>query len=399
MGAPRPEDEDRWGDLPPSALEHPLVRLVQVIVLFAAIWVGVDRFGLLEREIRVDSTTITSPDPLSAAASVARDAYGNGTDTVIIAGTEGLADSLAATTLAGVLGAPILLNEPDRMSAEVVTVIRDLAPSRAVILGGSQALGGIVPNTLEETFNLEVVRIAGPSRFDTAALIADAVVAEREPGRIGGRRTAIVAVGERIADALAAGALASARNEPLPVLLGQRDAIPDVTLAALERHGIEHVLLIGDTATISGAAERDLTSRGITVERFPETGAALSVALAVYAEEAKGYAAPRVVLVPPDDDVRALVAGPLAGAESGVLLIDGAPETTAWLADACGSVRQVILVGPEATPQPTASPTARDPAGPLGAATDAGPDPLATAVPADPLADELELLTACADEE
>src|SRR5690606_4009032 len=147
--------------------------------------------------------------------------------------------------------------------------------------------------------NLEVVRIAGPSRFDTAALIADAVVAEREPGRIGGRRTAIVAVGERIADALAAGALASARNEPLPVLLGQRDAIPDVTLAALERHGIEHVLLIGDTATVSGAAERDLTSRGITVERFPETGAALSVALAVYAEEAKGYAAPRVVLVPP----------------------------------------------------------------------------------------------------
>lgn len=124
--------------------------------------------------------------------------------------------------------------------------------------------------TFSTTPTSDVVRLAGPDRFATAA-----AVAARFPT---GVETVYVASGATFPDALAGAALAG--REGAPILLALPDRVPDATLAALERLDPERVVVLGGPPTLSEAVADQLSpygqvSRIAGADRF-ETGALIA---------------------------------------------------------------------------------------------------------------------------
>ncbi|WP_370327309.1 cell wall-binding repeat-containing protein [Euzebya sp.] len=333
-----PDDQQGWGDVPTSALEHPYVRLLQVLAFALVVFLGLNQLGLLDdTPDALRTTRITGEDPVSAAASVARQSHGGGAPTVVLAGIDALADGVVATGLAGAVGAPILLNESGGLNPQTRDVLRELDTERVFLIGGTNALSADVARVLEEDLDLEVVRVAGGSRFDTASRVADLVAAETEPAEIDGLRSALVVPAEDVAAALEAGSIAASRATPMPVLISQGGRLPEPTVAAIERLGIEQLVVVAGTGAGAGAVEQDFDGPVRVVEGV--NGAA---DLAI---DIRDFRPPRAVVVPAGDQARTLIAGPLAGRESGVILT--ADTAQSWLAENCGTLGELFVVGEE----------------------------------------------------
>jgi putative cell wall-binding protein len=251
------------------------------------------------------------------AADVADTAYPDGNDTVIIANGRKFPDALAASGLAGALDAPILLTELDSVPTETSAGIEALGATNAVIVGGTAAVNDDVQSALEDD-GLTVTRIAGEDRYETAGEVA---------AEIGDYDRAIVASGEVAADALSAGPIAA--DTPAPILLVQKDNVPDATAAALD--GVGEVILVGGTARISDATAAEVEGdsadtdaervAGVDRQNTAEQVATWEVDNLGWAPDTVLIAAPRS----PSDDFSpdALVAGPLGAILDAPILITG----------------------------------------------------------------------------
>lgn len=278
---------------------------------------------------------ITGADPVSASVSVARQSHSTGAPVIIIAGTGALADGVVATGLAGALDAPILLNEPDALSPQIRDLVRELDTEVAYLIGGVSALSEDITTTLQDNLDVGVIRVAGPSRFDTANLVADLFDQRMEPPLIDGLRSALLVPSEDVAASLEAGSLAASNASPMPVLISQSGRLPGPTVNALQRLDIEQLFVVtGEDADTSRLA---LGFAGEVRFIQGQTGAA------DMAIEIQPFRPPRVVIVPEGDEARALIAGPLAGRESGVILTAAAAES--WLIVNCGTVGELFIIG------------------------------------------------------
>jgi putative cell wall-binding protein len=187
-------------------------------------------------------------------------------DRVLLATEAAFADALASGTLQGT-DSPLLLTPPDELPADVAGEIDRLGASEVVILGGVQAVAPAVEESLVEA-GLDVRRIAGGSRVETAA----AVAAEAPD-----HSTAIVARGfgsagddtQAFADSLAAGAWAA--EQGWPILLTTPDVLAPATAAAVQDLGVERVLLLGGEAAIAPQVEAELEALGVDVDRVAGT--------------------------------------------------------------------------------------------------------------------------------
>lgn len=101
-------------------------------------------------------------------------------------------------------------------------------------------------------------RISGTDRFDTAATLAEANYPD-------GTATALIARADQFADALA-GSYAAGQLDA-PVLLSNREEVPERTWTALEDLGIGSVVLLGGRAALTEDVEDELRDRGYTVDR------------------------------------------------------------------------------------------------------------------------------------
>ena len=111
-----------------------------------------------------------------------------------------------------------------------MTKLDALDPSQVVLLGGTSAISDAVKAEVE-TIVPSVVRIAGPTRYDTAAALSAASFQTTGGHDVGGGL--FLVNGERFPDGLAAGAPAGA--VPGPVLLTQKECIPKVTDDEIKR--------------------------------------------------------------------------------------------------------------------------------------------------------------------
>jgi len=200
-------------------------------------------------------------DRYQTSAEVAVDAF-EAAETVIIASGDDdgdFADGLAAGVLSGVLDAPILLTSPDFLPDTVESAVEKLEADQAIILGGTRAVSAAVENSLRAA-EVEVDRIAGKTRQETATLIAEKA---RESGKL--ETSAFIVNGHAPADSLVAGPAAFKNH--LPILQVREGEIPPVTEEAIENWGIDKFYIVGGEAVVSNAVEEDLSARG-RVERL-----------------------------------------------------------------------------------------------------------------------------------
>ncbi|HEX2028324.1 MAG TPA: cell wall-binding repeat-containing protein [Nitriliruptorales bacterium] len=187
---------------------------------------------------------------------------------VVVARADEPADALAGAALAGRLQAPLLITWPDALHDLVAAEVRRLGADAAYLLGGERALAPAVADGLRQTGVDRVERVAGPTRVETAAAIADRL----EPGAGASAYLVFSEAGNPRSwpDALAvsgpAARLARA-GTPRPVLV-TGGTVPPPTWDALARLRVTELVLAGGTATIPEAVPRELEARGYATRRL-----------------------------------------------------------------------------------------------------------------------------------
>jgi putative cell wall-binding protein len=244
---------------------------------------------------------------------------------VIVVNGDKYPDALAASTLSGTLGAPVLVVDGQLDANENVMPMSAFMRSSTVknvhVIGGLSVIGPDRRAALRAAGYNVIETYAGADRYETAALVAAASTRVRSPGEVNGLPTAILAFGAGPADAVAASALASGAS--LPLLLTQTDELPAITEATLPRLGIQQILVVGGTQVISNAVTDRLSALGYAVVRLAgenRYGTAAAIHQFTAAARPDLVAAKEVVVYDGASSLDALVAGPWAGRRKAALL-------------------------------------------------------------------------------
>ncbi|WP_270180333.1 cell wall-binding repeat-containing protein [Alkalihalobacillus sp. CinArs1] len=159
-------------------------------------------------------------------------------DNVVLTTGANYADALAGAPLAYHLEAPILLTMKNELPDATKGELDFLEAKKVTIVGGTGVVSMDVENYLKEKLGLQVDRISGKDRYETAAAVA-AELPETD--------TAVVAYGKNFPDALSV-ASEAARNG-MPILLTDTNNVPEATKKALENY--EKSYVVGGKGVIS----------------------------------------------------------------------------------------------------------------------------------------------------
>jgi putative cell wall-binding protein len=252
----------------------------------------------------------------------------------VIASARDYPDALAAAPLAARLEAPVLL-VGDELEDAVAHELWRIGAVEAVVVGGPAAVSEDVDGELAD-LGLEVRRVAGGDRYETAAEVAAEVGFERGE--------AYVASGVEFADALAAAAVAA--GEQVPILLTAPDRVPEPTRELLA--GLARTWVVGGPRAVAERAAADLPNptRLAGPDRY-----ATSLAVADHGLR-RGASSEHVLVASGRTFPDALAGGPLAalgprgGVGRGLVVLtdprDPGPAAT-WLAGQ--AVRQAMVLG------------------------------------------------------
>ncbi len=236
-------------------------------------------------------------------------------ETVVLATGEHFPDGLTASALCGVYDAPLLLTPRRTLYPAVVDEIVRLGASRIIIIGGSSAVSGAVEDALVD-LDLDVTRIGGRDRYETAALIAEHVIANSEfEGNV------FIARGDQFADALAASPVAYANR--MPILLVGPQMLPTSTIEVLYDYDVSGAAVLGANEAVDVRVESGIQlSLGVPTERIGGSDRYETAArIARWAADAGLAEFSTVGIATGQDFPDALCGGPGIGTRGGVLLL------------------------------------------------------------------------------
>lgn len=249
-------------------------------------------------------------DRIATAVEVSRHGWDTASD-VVLAAAETFPDALAGVRLAAALEAPLLLTTAGGLPDPVTGELQRLDADTVWILGGTGAVSGRVAEDLRGA-GLSTRRLAGASRYETAASIAVASAIDTEE--------VTVALGTDWPDAVSASSLAALLDGP-PILLVESDQVPGATVQAVRDLGATRVNVVGGTAVVSQDVVDQLEDLDLAVTRLsgPDRYAS-SAAVAGAALERRTGPVPLIV-ASGENFPDALSAGALAARAGAVLML------------------------------------------------------------------------------
>ncbi len=182
------------------------------------------------------------------AVEISKAGFPDGSDTVVLAYGLNYADALAGVSLAKAMNAPILLTNLKTLPNETLVEIKRLDASNVIILGGTGAVGEEVEKILKEN-NLNVERIAGKTRFETATKIAQKMQKlndNKAPKEV------FFVYAFNSADALSVSAVAAVKGAPV-IYLKTNGELDDATANYLKsvKGSVKNAYVIGGSGVIS----------------------------------------------------------------------------------------------------------------------------------------------------
>lgn len=191
-------------------------------------------------------------------------------DEVVLVSGKNWTNAVLGAPLAGQLGGAVLATPPSHLRDDAAEFLRSAGVKRVRIVRAGTDVDAVSREVdlALQGMGIKITRTAGPDHYSVAALLAITMSQRSAPGAMGDLgRTVIVASGEVFADGLVAGAFAA--RGPHPILLNPRDQLHDQVRHALTSiDGLEHVLLMGGEAALSGRVEASITSLGLDVTRL-----------------------------------------------------------------------------------------------------------------------------------
>ena len=242
-------------------------------------------------------------------------------DTVVVATFSGYWDALSASALAGKHNAPILLTDPNSLSATTRSEINRLGAKTVYIAGGSAVVSEAVKKQIQALPSVKSVkRVSGGDAQATANAIA-AEVGKSVTG-IG-----IVATSNGYWDALAASPYAYAYKAPV-FLTDPTGTIRDDVVKAMKQAGVKKAIIAGGAAAVNGTTVNKLKAAGISVERkYGDDAVATSAAFAQWAIK-QGMKADKMGVATTGGFYDALTGSALCGKNNSVLVL-ASPDSSA----------------------------------------------------------------------
>ncbi|WP_432510851.1 cell wall-binding repeat-containing protein [Kineococcus sp. SYSU DK001] len=182
--------------------------------------------------------------------------------------------------------------------------------------------------------------VAGADRFETAAKISAATFTSAQ--------TVVIANGDRVIDAQAAGYVAGQQTGGAPILLTRTGDVPASTLAEIDRLGATRAVVVGDDVSVSDAARQQLTNAGLTLTELAGDNR-FDTAADIYntaTTKAKTVFLARGDYLTGQVSPDALAAGPIAYKGTPILLTNAGnlpAETKAAITS--GGVTKVVVLG------------------------------------------------------
>ena len=175
--------------------------------------------------------------------------------------------AMPAAGLASAFDAPILMTPSQRLHSEAAGFLDENEFDLALVLGDTGVVSAAVVDDLEDRVG-SVRRIAGPDQYATAVAVAGEVGPIPGSAGVWGSlgRTALLANGDTVADALVAGPLAYHGEHPL--LLTPAASLHRSVSDYLDRSDVEHVVILGGTAVVGPEVASAIQSKGIAVSRI-----------------------------------------------------------------------------------------------------------------------------------
>ena len=302
-------------------------------------------------------TRIGGDDRYETASLEALSAFEEGSSTVIVASGEDFPDALAATSLAGGLDCPVLLTESDELPEATATAIGELGAGDAIVIGGESAVSPDVVSSLE-ALGLDVERIWGEKRYQTAEEIYEYGLTAGDDGSSIWGDQVIIASGENFPDALSISPLAYSEAYPI-FLTGTNNGLAATTTTASRNlireaysdGSIVGAILVGETKAVSSTTETQMNSifTSDCVERLGgEDRFYTSVEVAEYCTSEGLLSWDGVALASGDDFPDALAGSVVQGRSGSVMLLvndDGIGTVSSALAAATSEIAGVRVFG------------------------------------------------------
>ena len=255
-----------------------------------------------------DSTigALAGLDRCETAVQVSQEGWKNGSDTVILAGWDGLADGLAVTPLAAAIDAPILISTRTGLDTNTKAEIDRLQASNVIIVGGEKTVTPEVEKQLK-SMGLNVKRIAGEDRMRTSFAIAKEL--ENVLSAEGKKISQVFVTGGYDGEADALSISSNAGKLEQPILLVEKNHVADDVKLWINDKSAE-ATIIGGTYAVGSNVKEDLEKttnrevKRIGGNNVQETNAEV---INMYHYKSKG-----LFIAQDKNLVDALAAGPLA---------------------------------------------------------------------------------------
>ena len=207
------------------------------------------------------STRVSGVDVYATSASAAISSHtGAATASVLVSG-DSYADGLSAAALAGAVGGPVILTDPDTLKGSTSLAIGQINSTTAAghtvyIVGGTAAVSAGVATSISD-LGYVVSRVSGADRVATADAVATKIRTLQDFGTNWDSDTTVfLTTARNFADAVAVSGLAWKNVSPI-LLVEPADGLSAGTTAILDSavNSIEHVIILGGTAAVSADVE------------------------------------------------------------------------------------------------------------------------------------------------
>ncbi len=179
------------------------------------------------------------------AAAISRASFAPGVPVAYLATARTFPDALAGGAVAGRLGGPILLVEPNGVPAATAAELARLRPSQIIVLGGGGVVSdGVLDAVRPYATSGSVGRLAGADRYATSVAISRSAFGAGADG-------VFIATGTNFPDGVAGGPVAAL--VPGPLLLVAQTQLPSSVAAELQRLGPDAVFVLGGAGVVSDA--------------------------------------------------------------------------------------------------------------------------------------------------
>lgn len=216
-----------------------------------------------------NSTRLSGANRYETSYEISKANFFRSSTAVLASGTS-FADALCASGLAGALEAPLLLVPPaiyeDGNLTDAGRAFRfeckRLGVTDLQVVGGTAAISAALLDDAKYASNaLTSTRHSGSDRYATSASVMNRIATVMG----GPAPTAIVARGDKFADALAAAPFAY--TNAYPILLTKSDALPTSVRTAIQAANPTNVYVLGGTAAVNDAVFNEIDGVAVNVSR------------------------------------------------------------------------------------------------------------------------------------